>query len=99
MPKHYRYPVEMKLLSRLIGLHPEEKCAGDICVIHNPTDHHMRTWPMNWRGDRGLIERICKHLVSHPDPDHLPRWEALSWGGQDVHGCCGHACCVPPEKR
>ena len=99
MPKHYRYPIEMELLSQLQGVHPESKCAGRVCVIHSPTDHHMRTWPMNWRGDRGLIERICPHGVSHPDPDHLPRWEAMGWGAEATHGCCQAGCCMPPEEE
>ena len=92
MPKHYRHPIEMELLTQLQGVHPESKCAGRVCVIHSPTDHHMRTWPMNWRGDRGLIERICPHGVGHVDPDHFPRWEANgTLETNSVHGCDG--CC------
>lgn len=97
MPKHYRHWSEMKLLTQLRGIHFERLCKGEVCVIHNPTDHHMRTWPMNWRGDRGLIERICPHGIGHPDPDHLPRWEAMGWGAEATHGCDG--CCMPPEEE
>lgn len=70
-----------------------ETCAQG-CVIHNRTNHHMRWWPLHWRGDRGMFERICDCGIGHPDPDQGPYW---SYSGQDwqwVHGCCG--CCGNP---
>jgi hypothetical protein len=87
--------------------HPKEKCEGRgiPCCIHNPSDHHMRTWEMNWRGDTGVMERICPHGVGHPDPDHMAYVTSLTpehvcmgvncphphldWQG--IHGCDG--CC------
>jgi hypothetical protein len=66
----------------LRNVHSEERCAGEVCVMHNPSDHHMRDWPYNWRDDRGLMERICPHGVGHPDPDVR---------GDLTHGCDG--CC------
>ena len=60
-------------------------CKGEFCVVHNPSDHHMRKWPLNYRMDRGITERISKHGVGHPDPD-------CTRGKKDsVHGCDG--CC------
>src|ERR1035437_3597591 len=38
------------------------------CVLHNPSNHKMRTWPMVLRSS-GLIERKCPHGIGHPDPD------------------------------
>lgn len=77
--------------------HPASACAGrDLpCCIHAPSNHHMRTWPMNWRADKGLMERICPHSIGHPDPDHmayarLVQGEDADWQG--VHGCDG--CCT-----
>lgn len=68
--------------------HSKDKCAGTVCAIHNPSDHHMREWPQHWRDDRGIIERICKHGVGHPDPDDY----AIRTGRDSgIHGCCG--CC------
>lgn len=67
--------------------HDKKKCKGENCVVHNPSTHHMRTWPLNYRPQAGITERICKHGIGHPDPDD-PNAEA--W----VHGCCG--CCKPP---
>lgn len=78
----------------LVNVHDREDCTG-ACPIHAPSDHHMRDWPLHWREDRGLMERICPHGVGHPDPDHLThtaevRGEEAAWG-ESVHGCDG--CC------
>lgn len=77
---------------RLQNVHPEMMCEHRACVIHNPTDHHMRSWRLHWRGDRGIFERICpEHGTGHPDPDQFPYWEETGQTWQSVHGCCG--CC------
>lgn len=66
-------------------VHSNEDCIGPFCPIHNPSDHHMKDWPLHWRADRAYFERICEHGVGHPDPDGF-------YGEQDtVHGCDG--CC------
>lgn len=63
----------IQLGENLLQTHGRDKCAGRPipCCIHNPSDHHMRTWTMNWRADTGVMERICPHDVGHPDPDHM----------------------------
>lgn len=64
-------------------MHAADKCAGVSCTIHNRSDHKIRAFPQSWRGDRGIMERICPHGVGHPDPDEI---------NQDrTHGCDG--CC------
>lgn len=58
----------------------------------------MADWPMYWRDDRKLMERICKCGVGHPDPDHLAYKERLigpEASADAVHGCCG--CCSKPS--
>ena len=81
-------------------VHNEEECRGH-CCIHNPSDHHMVDWPTNWRGDRQMMERICKHGVGHPDPDSLDYQRHQMWlaGGTGdyigVHGCDG--CCMKED--
>lgn len=76
--------------------HPRESCEGRgiPCCIHSPSDHHMRSFPMNWRADTGVMERICPHGIGHPDPDHMTYVLSVSrvnkWQG--VHGCDG--CCA-----
>jgi hypothetical protein len=74
------------IATELKGVHDQSKCKGDVCVIHNPSGHHMHTWPLYWRDDRGIMERICKHGVGHPDPD------CAAARNDSIHGCCG--CCT-----
>lgn len=71
--------------------HPAGKCKGRPCCIHNPSDHHMRDWPLNYRPDKGQMERICPHGVGHPDPDDAAYWESIGKGHMNIHGCDG--CC------
>lgn len=79
----------------LTNTHPATQCDGEFCVIHNPSDHHMRDWPTNWRSDRMLMERTCPHSVGHPDPDDLAFHVRNGRGWQASHGCDG--CCRPPQ--
>lgn len=77
---------------RLTGVHLASKCAGQPCVIHAPSDHHMVTWPTHWRADRALMERICPHGIGHPDPDHMFHVVSGDRKAEGVHGCDG--CCA-----
>lgn len=80
----------------LVNVHEPEDCAGEFCWIHNPSDHVMRAFPVHWRSDRSLAERICPHGIGHPDPDHIDWVERVR--GPDtayyeaIHGCDG--CCA-----
>ncbi len=77
----------------LTNVHDYEVCEGRQCIIHNPTEHHMSTWPLLWREDRAIFERICpEHGTGHPDPAQIPYWEETDQIWQAVHGCCG--CCL-----
>ena len=63
------------------------------CVIHNPSVHHMRDWPMVLR-ESTLIERTCPHGVGHPDPDSLDYFIQRDPDTRlGIHGCDG--CCTP----
>lgn len=84
----------------LVRTHGASDCAGPvgengkpICCIHNPSNHHMVTWGQNWRGDKGMMERLCLHGIGHPDPDDLAV-RTTEWAG--VHGCDG--CCTQEPK-
>ena len=70
---------------RLLNVHSMYDCDGNFCCIHNPSDHHMKTWTQYYREDRRMTERICPHGVGHPDPDD-PTTDR-------IHGCDG--CCKP----
>lgn len=71
----------------LVNVHEADTCIGETCVIHKKTDHAMRSWPQEWRPDRGIMERVCKHGVGHPDPDSPWPVDSSQW----IHGCDG--CC------
>lgn len=70
----------------LATVHSPDKCAGQHCTVHNPSNHHMRSFPTHYREDRGITERICPHGVGHPDFDDPT--------SDTTHGCDG--CCRPP---
>lgn len=73
-------------------VHHPSKCEGRHCCIHNPSDHHMKDWPLHWRQDRGIMERTCPHGIGHPDPDDAAH-RASKGDTDSVHGCDG--CCDP----
>lgn len=75
---------------QVINAHPRKTCWGYWCPIHYPSPHHMVAWSQNWRGDHGLMERICPHGVGHPDPDDHKAMDQY----EQVHGCDG--CCARP---
>jgi hypothetical protein len=77
-------------------LHTPDKCKGELCVFHNPSEHRMRNWPMNLR-ETALVERMCPHGVGHPHPDSAASLKRI-WlevykdtGMWYTHGCDG--CC------
>ncbi len=80
----------------LENVHPMDSCVGEPCIIHNPTDHHMRHFKLHWREDRRIFERICPHGVGHPDPDQWFFWRKTNQEWQGRHGCDG--CCRPKEQ-
>lgn len=73
------------------NVHLSAKCKGEFCVIHNPSEHHMRSWPLEWRGDKGVFERRCPHGIGHPDPDDAAFLKRVGRGSWTTHGCDG--CC------
>jgi hypothetical protein len=77
----------------VLRVHPASACADDeACVIHKPSDHRMREWPLNWRDDTKVMERLCPHGVGHPDPDATAFGESKGQTHYGVHGCDG--CCA-----
>jgi hypothetical protein len=75
----------------LNNVHPSAACFGRSCTIHSPSDHSMRKFPLHWRDDRGIFERICVHGIGHPDPDQFEYWRIMHQEYERVHGCDG--CC------
>lgn len=82
--------------SYLNNVHDPRACAGRGCAIHNrPTDHSLKDTPLNWRSDRGILERVCKHGCGHPDLDSALYLDSIGKGYENVHGCCEFSCCLP----
>ena len=78
---------------QIVWVHTKDKCEGNYCCIHNPSDHEMKDFPTHWRDDRMLMERICEHGVGHPDPDDLAFKARNGYDDSEgVHGCDG--CCT-----
>ncbi len=76
-------------------VHAVQDCRGKHCVIHNPSAHHMLSWPTHWREDRYLMERLCPHGIGHPDPDHIAFLPMERRSLESTHGCDG--CCEVPH--
>lgn len=79
--------------------HPPERCEGDHCCIHNPSDHPLRDAPQFWNDRFKTIKRACAHGALHPDPDDfMHKWRAgVSLVGLTLisaHPCDG--CCRWP---
>lgn len=73
-------------------VHSPNICLNDKgCTVHNPSNHPMQSFPQLWRGDRGIMERICPHEIGHPDPDEIRLIGKYGWA-EAVHGCDG--CCA-----
>lgn len=73
----------------ILETHGPSRCAGDSCCIHNPSNHPLRERPLNWRNDRGFMERICEHDIGHPDPDDIMvRLRSKTYGTHGCDGCC-----------
>lgn len=79
--------------------HTREQCDGEPCPFHAPSLHPMIEEPMHLR-ETGLIERMCRHGVGHPDPDSaafMDRAYGHRPGTWSIHGCDG--CCSLTRDR
>lgn len=89
---------EIKLANgNYLKVHTRDKCAGEFCCVHNPSEHPLNKAPYVWRWDRYLMERLCPHGVGHPDPDDVDYIRATQGDeaaqAHGIHGCDG--CCSP----
>ena len=81
----------------IVNVHAEsEDCRTYGCVIHNPSDNCMSSFPSHWRTDRGIMERICPCGIGHIDVDQLnfirrTKGEKAAYY-ESIHGCCGIHC-------
>lgn len=76
---------------RLTRVHDPKLCEGRGCAIHDhPSDHPLKDAPLNWREDRGILERICEHGIGHGDRDAVLYTRSVG-GDSGSHACDG--CC------
>ena len=77
-----------------LKVHDISNCLGDHpCAIHNtPSNHPLKDAPLNWREDRGILERVCPHGVGHPDYDSAQYLVSIGRDDENIHGCDG--CCM-----
>ncbi len=83
----------LRLNAGKVKTHSPSQCKGQSCTLHNPSKHHMATWPLVLRAS-GLMERLRTHGVGHPDPDSLRYMISQNGHGSSwvMHGCDG--CCT-----
>lgn len=85
------FMVQLENSQVVLYAHDEATCEGRWCSVHNRSPHGMRTFVQRWRGDLGIMERVCTHDVGHPDPDDAA-YRASKGDHDTTHGCCG--CCL-----
>jgi hypothetical protein len=80
------------------NVHKNSACEGESCVIHNPSDHHLkdakvilRSWSPFSSKPHGFAERFCPHGIGHSDPDSVAFYARQGVHGMGIHGCDG--CC------
>lgn len=55
------------------GVHPQSWCSGS-CVVHSPSQHWMREYPLSFDLQKKAFVRTCKHGMDHQDPDERTYW-------------------------
>lgn len=82
------YWINLEYGQTLKNVHDPALCADRGCAIHNhPSEHRLMNAPLNWREDRGILERICEHGVGHPDYDSALYLDSIGESVQNIHGC------------
>jgi hypothetical protein len=61
--------VELSSGQHLRATHPAGRCAGDVCPLHNPTEHPLRALPLYFNGTH--MVRLSAHAAGGVliDPD------------------------------
>lgn len=72
-------------------VHYHDKCEGQGCPIHHPSNHPLKNAHMTWRN--GHILRVCEHGVAHWDADDIAYRQRTSGRGQAYHCGCLCNCC------
>lgn len=54
---------------RELHTHDADQCAGEVCPVHNPSDHKYRSWGHAWNG-KHMLRTNGTNTVIDPD-DYL----------------------------
>ena len=57
----------------VVNIHPSKWCSGT-CVVHRPSDHHMRKLELSFDVEKKAFQRACEHGDLHQDPDERTYW-------------------------
>lgn len=85
----------------IVNVHDPAACAEQFCAIHRPSNHPLCKSPRTFT--TGLVQRVCRHGVKHPDPDSIA-WLKRSdgWATAELrakHNCCKSRCCVSAVEK
>jgi hypothetical protein len=87
--------VTLQGTNRVLSIHNAKDCSG-WCAFHRPVPAVSNDWPMHWREDRGILERICPcHGIGHPDASQMLYMRSQGRGYENVHGCTTTCECGP----
>lgn len=88
--------IELEHSRVVIYAHKKDRCIGNVCPLHQRTDHPLRWCPQYWDSINKRLTRLCLHNTHHLDPDDLFTIETL-----EIPCPCGCQCCAhqPTESR
>lgn len=71
----------------VFGFHDSDRCLGDHCPVHNPSNHELREFPLRFNFDAFVFERIIPasegvEETFIPDPDD---YTLVSNGGKLIY--------------
>jgi hypothetical protein len=54
---------------RVLTHHNGNVCFGQYCPLHNPSDHSLREYPLDWDAKAGVMVRVLPDGGTEIDPD------------------------------
>lgn len=74
-------------------VHSKKSCEGEFCVIHKPSDHPLRAWPLMLKPQivgksNPMFVRQCSCEELHLDPDEVTFFKLDYENCNCLCGCC-----------
>lgn len=54
---------------RVLNHHAKGTCRGEVCPLHNPSDHEYRDYPLDWHDEWRVMIRRTENDQFQIDPD------------------------------